>query len=93
MTLPDAPREARIALAEGMIEAGAAMELSSLHITFLSGEEADLLATSAVAGSAVVHAVPLAQSGLSGFRCLSGHHGFTQAQDHPPRTPQLAEPE
>ena len=46
MTLPDAPREARIALAEGMIEAGAAMELSSLHITFLSGEEADLLTTS-----------------------------------------------
>ena len=46
MTLPDAPREACIALAEGMIEAGAAMELSSLHITFLSGEEADLLATS-----------------------------------------------
>ena len=51
---PDAPQAVRraagqaaqLALAEGAIEAGAAMELSSLHITFLSRDETDLLASS-----------------------------------------------
>lgn len=46
MIAPDAPAEARLAMAEGMIKAGAAMELSSLHITFLDGDEAALLENS-----------------------------------------------
>ena len=43
MVAPDAPGEARLALAEGLIKAGAAMDLSSLHITFLESDEAALL--------------------------------------------------
>jgi predicted N-acyltransferase len=46
MIAPDAPIEAQLTLAEGMIKAGAAMELSSLHITFLGSNEAELLEAS-----------------------------------------------
>ena len=46
LTDPDAPLSAQLALAEGIIEAGAAMELSSLHITFLSESEANMLTAS-----------------------------------------------
>ena len=48
----------------GSIKARAAMDLSSLHITFLESDEAALLGNLAAAGSGARDRVPLAQSRL-----------------------------